>query len=66
MEKVEKYIIVSNSYASNITKEVSEKMNEGYTPYGNLIVTIESGGYSGFWYCQPMILKEENEKNTTN
>lgn len=67
MDKKRKYIIISNSFLFNIEKKVCEKMEEGYIPYGDLtVITDDNNSHTMFKYCQPMILKEENEQNTTN
>jgi hypothetical protein len=58
MKKIVDYDLVSSIYRPNIVKDVSEKIKDGWQPFGNLILGIDDHGNKT--YTQPMVKYEEN------
>lgn len=60
------YVVVRERYLTNLEREVSVLMEDGYVPHGVLLIEYEEHSKVTF-YIQPMILNEkigvDNTKN---
>jgi len=54
-----KYIAIVEQYDKQLVKAVNEKLDEGYEPHGNIVVSFNEMGVIKS-YVQIMMLKEEN------
>ena len=64
MEKIVKYCVIERLFSDSLEKDVNEKIEEGWQPFGGLIVkkhVNDSPNYS-FAYIQSMIKYGENKK----
>lgn len=52
----EDYIVITENYEKQLVKIVNEKIQEGYQPYGNIVVSFGSDGKIKS-YVQAMMLK---------
>ncbi|MFK5969844.1 MAG: DUF1737 domain-containing protein [Candidatus Marithrix sp.] len=52
------YITVVEQYDKQLVKSVNEKIQEGYQPYGNIIVSFNEAGVIKS-YIQVMMLQDE-------
>jgi hypothetical protein len=52
------YIVIIRANSVKLEKKVSEKIAEGYKPFGNLSVVDERGA---IYLCQPMVLTARKE-----
>lgn len=61
-KKKDRYIIITDNSGVGITqsigllaRQINEKIDQGYVPFGNLVVSEDEDGNPNFY--QPMILK---------
>ena len=57
--KIVEYYLISSVYRDNIVKRVNEKIEDGWQPFGVLILGIDDRGDKT--YTQPMVKYNEEE-----